>query len=147
MSRAEKAVAVFGNGCNCSQAVFTAFAEGFGVDRDVAMCVARGFGGGIGRHGQACGALTGAVAALGFAEMATPPAAEKGAREITYDRVKELFDRFRDRHGATSCRELIGIDLGTPEGQKLNADKGITRALCPAYVRSAVEIAEQVMKD
>jgi len=147
MSRVDDAVSVFGKSCNCSQAVLTAFADGFGIDRDAAMCAARGFGGGMGRTGQACGALTGAVIALGFAEKGTPPEAEKGARELTYDRVKELFERFRERHGATDCRGLIGIDLGTPEGQRINAEKGITRTLCPNFVRSAVEIAEQAMKD
>ena len=49
MTHAEKAVELFANGCNCSQAVFTAFSDVTGMDEELAKRLSSSFGGGIGR--------------------------------------------------------------------------------------------------
>ena len=66
MSNAEKAVTTFTNGYSCSQAVVSAYAEQFGLDHDTALRIAGGFGGGMGRRGEVCGALTGAFMVIGL---------------------------------------------------------------------------------
>ena len=60
MSRVERAVRRFAEGFNCSQAILSAYAEHFGLEEETAMKVAAGFGGGMGRLGRTCGAVTGA---------------------------------------------------------------------------------------
>ena len=45
---------------NCAQSVLTAFSDELGLDRNTALRLARGFGGGMGRTGKTCGAVTGA---------------------------------------------------------------------------------------
>ena len=65
MNRAETAVATFKGGFNCSQAVLSVFCEELGLDKETAARIAGGFGGGIGHLGETCGAVTGAIMAMG----------------------------------------------------------------------------------
>ena len=44
----ERAAELFGKGFNCSQAVFAAFCDKFGMDEKTALKVASGLGGGVG---------------------------------------------------------------------------------------------------
>ena len=57
VGRSDKAVAIFKEGINCSQAVISSFAEDFGIDKNTALKLASGFGGGMGRTGHRCGAV------------------------------------------------------------------------------------------
>ncbi|MEE0981552.1 MAG: C-GCAxxG-C-C family protein, partial [Acutalibacteraceae bacterium] len=64
--RTDKAVELFKNGFNCSQAVFAAFAGEFGMDEETALKVSAGLGGGVGRSREVCGAVSGAAMLVGF---------------------------------------------------------------------------------
>ena len=66
MSKAEVAVDCFEEGFNCSQAVVSAFAPELGLDRETALRVAAAFGGGMGRTGETCGAVSGALMVIGM---------------------------------------------------------------------------------
>ena len=55
----------FSEGFNCSQSVLVAFAPELGLDADAALRVSAAFGGGMGRLGDTCGAVTGALMAAG----------------------------------------------------------------------------------
>jgi hypothetical protein len=57
MENPEKALSYFIQGYNCSQAVFSTMARHCGIDEDLALKVASGFGGGIGRMQKTCGAI------------------------------------------------------------------------------------------
>jgi len=143
--RVERAVELFGPGkCSCSQAVTVAFASAVGFDETAAMNAARGFGGGIAMHGLTCGAVTGAVMTLGIraARLAND---EKEAKTKAYEVVRRFTERFKERHGTIECKGLIGVDLSTEEGRKLNSDMKITRRICPDIVRSAAEIVEELL--
>jgi C_GCAxxG_C_C family probable redox protein len=63
---AERAADLFQKGYNCAQSVVGAYAAELDVSEDVALRMAAGFGGGLGRCGEACGALTGAVMVIGL---------------------------------------------------------------------------------
>ena len=52
MSRVELAVSCFEEGFTCSQALLSAYGAQFGLDREVALRIADGFGGGMGRMGE-----------------------------------------------------------------------------------------------
>jgi C_GCAxxG_C_C family probable redox protein len=132
---------LFAQGFNCSQAVFSAFAPDLGIQTDLALKLASPFGGGIARQGDVCGAVIGALLVLGL---------QKGnstveAKDETYRLAENFIQRFRERHGAVLCRELIGHDISTSEGLQSAREQRVFVALCPAFVQSAVElIAEQV---
>ena len=139
----DKAVALFREGFNCSQAVCVAYAEHYGLDREFALKISGGFGGGIGRAGEVCGALSGAVIIIGF-KHSPIKADDKAARLKTYGLVRELFKRFKSRNNSVLCRELIACDISTPEGFKRAMDEKIIPTRCPKFVRDAAEILEEM---
>jgi len=75
---AEIAGSVFSQHYNCSQSVFSAFAEQLGMDQETALKLASPFGGGVARRGEICGAVSGALLALGLARGAQLPAEKEG---------------------------------------------------------------------
>jgi C_GCAxxG_C_C family probable redox protein len=142
MSRAEAAATnIASRKMNCSQSVLTAFCTELGLERKLALKVALGFGGGMGRCGGTCGAVTGAYMVLGLKQDLKEENAGQ-AKEKAYALVKQFNYRFIALNGTLLCRELLGCDLGTPEGHELATQKNLFTTLCPKYVRAAVEILE-----
>jgi len=144
MSNVEIAVASFKAGLSCSQAVLSAFAPGLGLDRQTALRVAAAFGGGMARMGQTCGAVSGALMVIGL-KHGHVAAQDKAAKEKTYALVREFVDQFRARNGSLLCRELLGYDIGTPEGMQLVREKGLSTSICSRLVRDAAEILERLV--
>jgi len=141
MSSMEDAVARFDDGNSCAQAVFTTYAEKLGMDRQTALKVSAGFGGGMGRMAGTCGALTGAFMALGL-KYGGP---DSKSKDKTYELVRKLADRFRARHGSLECRELLGCNLSTPEGRKHAIEQRLHSTVCTQIVRDAAEILEELL--
>ena len=70
---------------------------------------------------------------------------DEAAKEKTYRLVRELVQRFEQRHGTILCRQLINADISTPEGLKAARDKKLFATVCPPFVRSAVEILQELL--
>jgi C_GCAxxG_C_C family probable redox protein len=66
MDKVDSAVSSFKEGFNCSQSVFSTYSRLFGLNHEVALKIAQGFGGGFARMGQTCGAVTGAFMVIGL---------------------------------------------------------------------------------
>ncbi len=96
------------------------------------------------RTAQMCGAVTGALMVIGLAHGGTA-AGDQPAREKTYAATQELWARFRERHGSLACRDLLGVDIGAPQGLAAAVQSGVFRSLCPVFVRSAADIAAQLV--
>ena len=144
MNKTENILTLFQDGLNCSQIVFSSFAERFGLDKDAALRIASGFGAGMGRMSLTCGAVTGAFMALGL-KYGYASGESKESKEKIYALVREFAEKFRAIHGSIECRELVGFDISTPDGYKEASDNGLFRTLCPQFVKSAVEIAEKMI--
>jgi C_GCAxxG_C_C family probable redox protein len=144
MSQVEKAVSCFKEGYMCSQAVLSAYAGQFGMDRETALKVSAAFGGGMGRMGEICGAVTGAFMVLGLKYGRTLVQDTK-SHEKTNRLVREFVDKFKSVNGSIVCRDLLGCDLSTPEGQKVFVDKKMRDTLCTKFVRDAAEIVGQLL--
>jgi len=139
MSKADRAAALFEK-YNCAQAVLAACCGGEELSEHMCLKLAGSFGGGMGRMGETCGALTGAFLVLGVRDgeaMATDP---ERARGPYYEKVRSLAAAFRARTGGLSCRELTGCDLRTPEGQQEFKTRELHQALCRKLVVTAVEL-------
>ncbi|MBN2003548.1 MAG: C_GCAxxG_C_C family protein [Anaerolineae bacterium] len=145
MNRSEKALAYFSEGFSCSQAVLTAFAEDFGLEHELALRVAGAFGGGMGRSAQTCGAATGALMALGL-KYGKTQAEDNAKREKCYALAAEFLQKFRAQNDGLSCPELLGFDIGTPEGRIQAQQTQRSATLCPNLVRSAVVLMEQILE-
>jgi C_GCAxxG_C_C family probable redox protein len=144
MNRTEIALCLFRRGFSCSQAVAAAFAPDLGLDRDAALRLAQPFGGGIARRADWCGAVTGAFIAIGL-KHGRDRAEDTAARDKTYALVNALADRFEARHGHIRCRDLLGCDIGTPEGQKQAEALKLHQTKCEDLVRDAAAILEELL--
>jgi len=143
MENAEKANQYFAEGYNCSQSVFTAIAELNGLDHETALKIASGFGGGIARLQKTCGAVTGAVMAIGLMHGHTEPNDEI-QKEKVYDLTREFVDRFTQKHKTTECSELLGHNLLTEEDRLKVKELGLFETVCSRCVKDAILIAEEM---
>ena len=143
MTHADTAHALHLAGCACSQAVFGAFAPDHGLDQDVAIRLSAGFAGGM-RRGDTCGAVAGAIMALGLARCAAGCRSADG-RAAAYDAVLRFHAAFERRHGALACRDLLGHDISTPEGMAAAKAQNLFDTRCREFVRDAAEIVEDLL--
>jgi C_GCAxxG_C_C family probable redox protein len=67
------------------------------------------------------------------------------AKIKTYKLVKEFTEKFRARNGSIICRELLGCDIGTTDGQRIAKNKELFSTVCPGFVQDAVEILEEIL--
>lgn len=139
--RVSLARARFSEGYSCSQSVLAAFASDLGLDTDAALRVAAAFGGGMGGTGRTCGAVTGALMALGLKYGATR-GDDKATKERAYALAREFIERFEARNGDVACAELLGVDISTPQGHNAAREANLFKTTCPALVASAVVILE-----
>jgi C_GCAxxG_C_C family probable redox protein len=137
----ETAAATFALGFNCAQSVLAAYAARLGLDESTALKLASPFGGGIARRGQVCGAVSGALLALGLARGNDQPA----GKLATYQLSGEFLQRFEAAHGSLLCRDLLQCDISTPEGHQQAADRKLFATVCPALVRDATELLESFL--
>jgi C_GCAxxG_C_C family probable redox protein len=144
MAKAEIAQACFKEGFSCSQAVLKAFSGEFGLDPLLALKISQPFGGGIARMGETCGAVSGAFLVIGL-KYGRTKAEDSESRDKTYALVREFLRRFASSCGSTQCKTLLGYDISTDEGLKLAHDKGLVDARCPVFIRTAVEILEEIL--
>jgi C_GCAxxG_C_C family probable redox protein len=143
--REEKAVEYFKNGFNCAQAVLTVFAKEYGLDEVIAPKITCGFGAGMGRMQNTCGAVTGAFMAIGLKYGKSLGDEGNEKRDKTYALVRSFDSEIKEKFGTTSCRELMNCDLTTPEGSKYAIDNNLSEKVCQRCVREAVLITEKLL--
>lgn len=140
MNRVEKTLdyALHG-GLNCSQAILAAFGEPLGIDPDAAGRLGRLWGGGVGRLGETCGYLTGAVLVLAHVQYSGD---EIRAQEKGVEAVRHLFNRFSAKRGTIRCKELLGADISTVEGLKRIKEEQSVKRVCHGPDGIGREVAE-----
>lgn len=145
MNHVEKAEEYFCNNFNCSQAVFTTFATEMGLDEEVALRIATQFGGGA-RKGEMCGAVSGALMALGlkYGHCHAEDAEEKGK---AYQIAEDFMNRFIAEKGTVVCRELLGYDVSKTEDMQKIKELNLFKTVCPEMVRCATLIVEQMINE
>lgn len=129
----------FALGFNCSQAVFSAYASQLGIEDQAALKLASPFGGGVAHQGQVCGAVTGALMVLGLARGSDTV----DTKDKTYRMAEDFISRFRERHSTILCRELIGVDISTPEGLQNARGQDVFQSICPGLVKDATELVAE----
>jgi len=144
MDRVELAVSLFQKGCSCSQALLAAYGDRFGLEREVALRIAAGFGGGMGRMAETCGAVTGAFMLIGLKYGGTATE-DRQAKEKTHATVREFAKRFRSRNESLICRELLECDIGTPEGSRVAKERKLSATVCSRLVKDAAQIIEEMI--
>lgn len=146
MTHKEKAQQLLHQQYHCSQAIFGAFAEDLGLDLKTALKLSACFGSGM-RQADTCGCVTGAMLVLGM--VVGRYDAQDQEREIYGNRKTEEFvRRFREKTGGViHCRDILGIDLSTPEGMVRARQMGLIREICPKVLYAGIEILEDILSD
>ena len=129
---------------NCAQSIVSVYCEEFGLDRNLGLKMAMGFGSGMARSGNTCGAITGAYMILGLSQRIN----ENNARESidrTYKLMQQFNSAFKAQHGTLLCKELIKYDLSIPEQHSEARDKRIFITICPDLVWDAAKILESIL--
>jgi C_GCAxxG_C_C family probable redox protein len=138
--KVDAAIGKFMSGYNCAQAVVFAHCDELGLEKDAALKLACGFGGGMGGKQEVCGAVAGGLLVLG-AMYGRGENDDRKVTEKTYARTRELLDRFKFKHGSYTCRDLLdGCDLMTKEGQDKFKQNDLLNKTCKECVRSVVQI-------
>lgn len=121
-ARAQRAMELFKNGYNCSQAVFASCADIYGItDEALALRLSASFGGGMGRMRMVCGAASGMFMLAGLHNGSATPHDNEG-KMANYAFVQQLAGEFKGKYGSLICAELLGL---APKGQcdvKLDLD-------------------------
>lgn len=146
MTKKDKALNYFGNKFNCSQSVFTVFGTEYGLSENDCLKIGCAFGAGMGRQQLTCGAVTGAIMALGLKYGKATGDSEDKKLE-TYKKTREFFAEFNKLHKSTSCKELLhGLDINDPEDHQKIVDMGLFDTDCLKFVADSVLIVEKMMK-
>jgi len=143
--RTGKAVSLFNAGCSCSQAVFVAYSDAFGVDEHTAMKLSCGLGGGVGRMREVCGAVS-AMALLAGLKFGNGTPQDVDAKKKTYEIVQQMAGAFREKNGSIICRDLLGLERPecspTPGERTAAYYKGRP---CMGYVADASALIERFL--
>lgn len=140
----ERAVRHFDEGYNCAQSVLLVMSEYWNIKSDMIPRIATGFGGGIGRCGSVCGALTGGILSIGIKYGTDEPSPEK--RQKCYELALRLYKLFEQQHGSVLCRELIGYALSDSEGLKSAQKTKVFEEKCSDLIRTVVNILVDLEK-
>jgi len=144
IDRRQQALTMFEGDFNCAQSVFSAFAAELGLDKQTALRVSTGFGGGMGKMQQTCGAVTGAFMVLGL-KYGKAEDDDEERKTQTYNLVRRFAQSFEEEHNSIDCREILGRELKTQEEwDKANAE-GLFADTCKKCVGSAVTILEELI--
>jgi C_GCAxxG_C_C family probable redox protein len=143
-ARVDTALRQFGMGFHCAQSVLEAYAADFGLDPMVARRMANALAGGSGVGGE-CGAVASGYLVLGLRHGSTTPAYGDVDKEAAlFGRISRFVDEFKKRHGAITCRELLGVDVFTKEGLEEARRKDLFTNRCPNYIRDAITIVDSL---
>ena len=108
-ARVDRAVDYFMQGYGCCQSVVAAFADMYGLDEKLALKIAAGFGGGVGRMRMMCGAVSGIVMLVGLEEGQTEGADREG-KSHCYKIVQQLLEESKQQNGSIICAEILGLN-------------------------------------
>ena len=104
--RIQRAVELFMQGYGCCQSVLCAFSDLYGLDEEMALRIAAGFGGGVGRMRMMCGTCSALVILAGL-ERGQTRGEDREGKAACYQLVRQLLETFRQRNGSIICAELL----------------------------------------
>jgi C_GCAxxG_C_C family probable redox protein len=144
MSGLEKAISSFRGDFNCAQSVLSSYAPEYGLDRETALKIATGFGGGMGRLQNTCGAVSGAFMVISL-RYGSDVNGNTEDRDKTYQVVREFANKFSELHGSIICKKLLGCNINTPEGKEYYDQNDFFEKKCFQYVKDSAKILEDLL--
>jgi C_GCAxxG_C_C family probable redox protein len=141
----DAAYAWFLQGYNCSQSVVAAFAPQLGLTEETALRLSAGFGAGIGRMREVCGAFCGVVTVL---SMVYADPADPKDKSRMYALVQQAAEQYRACNGGGSiiCRELLAKAGAAPAGGTAAEDRTADyykKRPCPELCRICADLCTE----
>ena len=140
----KRASRFMGDGYTCAESVLLAVSQEFEIKDELPTHMAMCFGGGIGLTGAVCGAVSGAVMAIG---LIRGPAADMKEFFQIMPLAQELRRRFEEEMKTINCRDLTGFDLTTPEKFQQYMDTDTPETVCVPAVDTAYRLVMEILKD
>lgn len=134
MDKKQIALETHGKGFNCAQSVFAAVCEDVGVDRKEALKMSACFGGGM-RCGEVCGAITGALMAIGM-KYGSVKDYDLDNKKLVGVKTLEFINKFKGKYDTVLCRELL---------EKSDKQTGSPHAICTKLITDAVALTEEMI--
>ncbi len=141
----KNAKAFAAEGFLCSEAVLLALSKTIGVENNIIPRIATGFGGGIGRHGEICGALSGAIMGLGLHFGRDHPS-ETAEDQSPYDYSHVIVNHFITRFGYIRCKDILGLDISCEEGVNQYRQDKLWETKCRDIIKIAAGLAYDVLE-
>lgn len=146
MTHMERAEQLLHQQYHCSQALFGAFAEDFGMDLKTAFKISTCFGGGM-RQGGTCGCITAAMMVLGLA-AGFYDSQDRDLELYGNKKTTEFISRFTEKmDGMTNCRDILGKDISKPNEMAEIRKEGMILRKCPRAISASIEILEEILED
>lgn len=140
----ETAIHSFKSDLNCAQSVLSVYAKELNLNPDLAIGISCGFGGGMGRLQETCGAVTGAFMVLGI-HNCRKYKDNRERKEKTYAMIQDYSEKFKALHGTMSCRLLLNCDLRTEEGKRYVKENRLHETVCEKCICDSIMIIEELI--
>lgn len=146
MTHQEKAEQLLQQQYHCSQALFGAFAEDFGLDLKTAFKISTCFGGGM-RQGGVCGCITAALLVLGMA-LGFYDSQDKELEIYVNKKTEEFIRLFTEQmDGVVNCRDILGKDISKPEELAAIREEKLILQKCPKAMNISIQILENMLAE
>ncbi|HPE67692.1 MAG TPA: C-GCAxxG-C-C family protein [Thermotogota bacterium] len=140
----QEALELFSKGYNCCQASLLPFLTGETPQTiEQVLKTTSIFGGGMGRTGQTCGAISGAMMALAW-KRGTSTIGNQQKKESVYALASLWMERFRELFSETTCPGLTGFDLSDPIQRQLAQEAHVSEK-CARLVETSVRLTQQLL--
>ena len=148
MNKGELAKEYFQSGANCAQAVLAAFHKECGIDEKTAFRMASGFGAGMARMREVCGAVSGMILAANLLRGADD-ITDQGMKDRHYAYLQVLLKEFQQSAGSLICRDLLGLTTtgGSAPTSEARTKEYYAKRPCGEMVRLAAEILDHHWND
>ncbi len=145
MTHLEKAKELLYQGYHCSQAMFGAFAEEFGLNAYTAFKLSTCYGAGM-RRGETCGIISAGLMVLGLA-FGFYDVDDRELEVYGNQKTREYIDRFEARVGSIRCKDILKHNFGTKEGAAAIKQAGLVVKRCPDVMETGISILEEMLSE
>ena len=135
----------FGQGYDCSMQVLAELAPEVGLTEEQGLKMAACLGVGA-MQGQFCGAVIGALIAIGY-KYGNTVRGDTATKGICLAKRAEFYDRFQKEFGGLTCPEIMKLDLRKPEDAAKAREKKLFATLCPRVCTFAIITAKDILED
>ena len=138
-SRADQVIDNFIDGYNCCQSFLSTYSNLYGVNREMALKLTAGLGGGVGNSGEICGLVNAACMLLGLKHGTDSPESQTHVSPICL----AFCDDFAEKCGSVLCKDLIKRNIRTMEEMLKAKEDGVFTKICEGCSRFAAELLEK----